>query len=167
MKCYKGDYLIMCARPSSGFYSRTKRQTNKLKGENLEQFLEGPRSCKSIWQCNWASTLPASCVQRAGCQDKLVGQWKLLLDASKQSYCGPWGVSVWVTSMWHPMLRNKGYRKVFPMSVEYHPIAYYKNLGIILEPVLFFAFQMQALNKAVGSTSKAQPGSSHFSPYQI
>lgn len=79
----------------------------------------------------------------------------------------PWGVSVCVTSMWHPMLKNKGCRKVFPMSVEYHPIAYCKILGIILEPVLFFAFQMQALNKAMGSTSKAQPGSSHFSPSQI
>ena len=52
MKCYKGDYLIICARPSVGFCSRIKRQTNKLKYENLEEFLEGPSSWRGLVPVN-------------------------------------------------------------------------------------------------------------------
>ena len=79
----------------------------------------------------------------------------------------PWGISVGVTSMWHPMLRNKGCRKVFPMSVEYHPIAYCKNLGIILEPVLSFAFQMQVLTRlwALPLNHNLDPTISHHPKY--
>ena len=72
-----------------------------------------------------------------------------------------------MVTQWHPMLRNKGCRKVFPMSVEYHPIAYCKNLGIILEPVLSFAFQMQVLTRlwALPLNHNLDPTISHHPKY--